>query len=157
MIDFKNISEDELRVLEEKREQKFRDVMSGIFVESLTSSPILNEFRFNFGYIYLGNFLIDMNTGAKFELHLNDDSTIHLAFIGVPDDKREQRLGTKMMEQLTYIADKYQYAVQLNIEPKFGVGKKVLKGFYKKHGFKETSMYKYNAEMVRKPKVEGEM
>ncbi|MFV1457373.1 N-acetyltransferase [Bacillus mycoides] len=157
MIDFKEVTEDELRVLEGQRESQFNKVMSGIFVENLTSEPVINELRFNFGYLYLGNFLIDMTTGAKFELHINDDSTIHLAFIGVPDDKREKGLGTKMMEQLTYIADKYQYDVQLNIEPKFGVGKKVLKGFYKKYGFKETSMYKNNAEMVRKPKDEGEM
>ena len=157
MIDFKEVTEDGLRVLEERREKQFSEVMSGIFVEKLTSEPIINELRFNFGYLYLGNFLIHMTTGAKFELHINDDSTIHLAFIGVPDDKRKQGLGTKMMEQLVYCADKYQYDVQLNIEPKFGVGKKVLKGFYKKYRFKETNMYKNNAEMVRKPSDVGVM
>ncbi|PES55529.1 GNAT family N-acetyltransferase [Bacillus cereus] len=149
MIDFKRVSKEDLEQLEKQREKQFEQAMNGIFVESQSNNLLINELRFNHNYLYMGKFLIQSQTGAKFEIHEINDEHIFIAFIGVPTEDRRQGLGTQMMEELTRIADTHGFKLSLNIAPKFGVGKKVLKKFYKKHGFVESEWYKNNAEMIR--------
>ncbi|MFI8677643.1 MULTISPECIES: GNAT family N-acetyltransferase [Bacillus cereus group] len=149
MIDFTSISEEDLARLEKQREKQIEQAMNGIFVESQSNNLLINELRFNHNYLYMGKFLIQSQTGAKFEIHEINDEHIFIAFIGVPTEDRRQGLATQMMEELTRIADKHGFKLSLNIDPKFGVGKRVLKKFYKKHGFVESEWYKNNAEMIR--------
>ena len=55
-----------------------------------------------------------------------------------------------MMETLTEIADKYGYTIDLDVDPKFGMGKRVLKNFYKKFGFvKDNRAFRGSDSMVR--------
>lgn len=149
MIDFTSISKEDLERLEKQREKEFEQAMNGIFVESQSNNLLINELRFNHNYLYMGKFLIKSQTGAKFEIHEINDEHVFIAFIGVPTEKRGEGLGTQMMEELTRIADTHGFKLSLNIDPKFGVGKRVLKKFYKKHGFVESEWYKNSAEMIR--------
>ncbi|MEG7882871.1 GNAT family N-acetyltransferase [Bacillus paranthracis] len=149
MIDFASISEEDLARLEKQREKQIEQAMKGIFTESQSDNRLINELRFNHNYLYMGKFLIQSQTGAKFEIHEINDEHVFIAFIGVPTEKRGQGLGTQIMEELTRIADTHGFKLSLNIDPKFGVGKRVLKKFYKKHGFVESEWYKNNAEMIR--------
>ncbi|WP_144537540.1 GNAT family N-acetyltransferase [Bacillus thuringiensis] len=149
MIDFTSISEEDLEQLEKQREKQFEQAMNGIFVESQSNNLLINELRFNHNYLYMGKFLVQSQTGTKFEIHEINDEHIFIAFIGVPTEDRRRGLGTQMMEELTRIADTHGFKLSLNIDPKFGVGKRVLKKFYKKHGFVESEWYKNNAEMIR--------
>ncbi|HHT7008843.1 TPA: GNAT family N-acetyltransferase [Bacillus cereus] len=149
MIDFASISKEDLERLEKQREKEFEQAMNGIFVESQSNNLLINELRFNYNYLYMGKFLIQSQTGSKFEIHEINDEHVFIAFIGVPTEQRGQGLGTQMMEELTCIADTHGFKLSLNIDPKFGVGKGVLKKFYKKHGFVESEWYQNSAEMIR--------
>jgi GNAT superfamily N-acetyltransferase len=115
--------------------QAARDKGFGEWVnETRSGSPIINEMKFNRGFAYLHPFLV-CNVG-QFELSIHDDRKhVHLAYIGVNEDLRQQGYGTEMMNILLSAADQYGYTVDLDITPKFRVGWRVLNAFYKKFGF----------------------
>jgi len=145
MIDFSNISQNELKRLEQERAKQ----MSGTFIEHPERNPILLELRFNYGYLHIGPFLMGKE-GNKFELLFRSfDKEIHLAFIGVPEGSQQQGIGTEMMNILTTLADKYHYSIDLNIDPKFGVTKEVLHSFYQRFGF-VSSEPEDDTYMIRK-------
>lgn len=136
MIDFAKLTGDEVIELNKDRAEKLKEATNGMFIEPSTISPIYNELRFNHGYWHLFPFLINDQTSQKFELRVVDDRKhIHLAYIQVGEDSRQQGLGNQMLKTLTDLADKYGYSIDLDVKAKYGVGKRVLKNFYKKHGF----------------------
>jgi GNAT superfamily N-acetyltransferase len=147
MIDFSNISQNELKQLEKERARQIGEA----FIEHPERNPILLELRFNYGYLHVGPFLIGKE-GNKFELLFRSfDKELYLAFIGVPEEIRCKGIGTEMMKILISLADKYHYSIDLNVDPKFGVDKETLLSFYQIFGFvssdPEDGMYmerKYN-------------
>jgi ribosomal protein S18 acetylase RimI-like enzyme len=134
MIDFGTIAEGELEILENEREK----IMPKMIIESRSNNEIINELRFNYGFINFGYMLLNGQNGSKLELrvtNLSAEKNIHLAFISVLEDKREQGMGNQLLKIVTDLADKYGYSMDLEVDTKFGMKKSVLKGFYKKHGF----------------------
>lgn len=137
MIDFTKITGEELERLEAEREA----VMPKMLVERRGENIIENELRFNYGFIKLGYFLIQNETGAKLELHITDiegeyaTKEIHLGYIGVLEADRGKGQGHKIMNILTHLADKYGFDMNLDVDTKFGMKKSILKKFYKSHGF----------------------
>lgn len=149
-INFIELSREELEETNKERAEHLEKATNGFIVEPPVLCPVINDLRYNYGFWYIRPFLID-NDGLKFELYTyTDKKQIHLAFIGVPDDKKQQGLGTQMMNALIEIADKYGYSIDLEVAPKFGVGKRVLKKFYKKFGFeKDSRPFRGNDCMIR--------
>ena len=146
MIDFKTINEELLSSMEYKRKEQ----MPNMIVERTSRNPIINELRFNYHFIYLGNFLIQGQDGTKFELHIRSkqlngeqsDNNITLAYIQVLEESRRSGLGHKYLGLLTELADKYNYTIDLEVNSKFGIKKSVLKSFYKMHGFEQDKVNK---------------
>lgn len=100
------------------------------------------------GYTYIKPFYIN-DDGSAIEIWVYDDfKTIHLTFIKTWVQR--QGYGTKIMEFLTNIADKYGYTMKLTIDSRFGTPKKVLRKFYGKFGFVQSSNDK--DKYIRKPK-----
>jgi GNAT superfamily N-acetyltransferase len=149
MIDFSTITNEELEILENEREK----VMPKMIVEARSDNEIINELRFNYGFINFGYMLLNGQNGSKLELHVTKitgefaEKNIHLAFIGIVEDSRKQGMGSNLLKILTDLADKYGYSMDLDVNTKFGMKKSVLKAFYKKHGFIQSkedkdSMYR---------------
>lgn len=147
MIDFKTITIEQLENLEKDR---IDQINNNMIRETKSYNEIINELRFNYGYVYFAPFLVNCETGDKFKLRIMNsfEPTIHLAFIGVTEQK--QGRGTEMMKLLTELADKYGYHIHLEVVPNFGVGKRVLVRFYKKFGFVKYALN--NNAYMRKPK-----
>jgi ribosomal protein S18 acetylase RimI-like enzyme len=145
------MSNEEVDSLNKRRAESLEKNTNGMLVEPTKFYlPFLNDLRFNYGYIYLHPFLIQGQTGLKLELkEYPQEKRLHLAFIGVAEDSRQQGQGNEAMEMLNSIADKYGYDIDLQVEAKFGVGKRVLKKFYKKHGYVE---HKHLDSFIRKYK-----
>jgi GNAT superfamily N-acetyltransferase len=149
MIDFSTLTNEELEILENEREK----VMPNMIVEARSNNEIINELRFNYGFINFGYMLLNGQNGAKLELHVTNitgkyaEKNIHLAFIGIVEDNRKQGDGSKLLTILTDLADKYGYSMDLDVDTKFGMKKSVLKAFYKKHGFIQSK--EYNEKMYR--------
>jgi ribosomal protein S18 acetylase RimI-like enzyme len=150
-FDFSKISNEEVDKLNKRRAESLEKSTNGMLVEPQKFYlPFMNDLRFNHGYIYLHPFLIQGQTGLKLELNeYPQQKRLHLAFIGVAEDSRQQGQGNEIMEILNNIADKYGYDIDLQVEAKFGVGKRVLKKFYKKHGYVK---YKHADSFIRKCK-----
>lgn len=150
MIDIINLSDEETSLIEEERKNKL-----GIFFnESIVDNIIYKELRYNYGYIHLHPFLMG-KYGNKFELSINDEEkNIHLGYIGVLSNEQKKGIGSQMMFELTDLADKYQYTIDLLVDAKFGVKKNVLISFYKKFGF--IHQEKTN-EYIRYPKLKNEV
>lgn len=148
-VDFSKISLEELEELEADRQKYIPNMM----VETKTSNPFINELRFNFNFIYLFPFLVGGMTGDKLELRINNDEKIvWLNFIGVSEPK--QGRGTKLMENFAAICDKYGYTAFLQVDPKFGVPKRVLVKFYKRFGFEKDANH-HDDRYFRKPRTDG--
>jgi GNAT superfamily N-acetyltransferase len=144
MIDFDKITPEELQKMEEERVKHIPAFMC----ESPSDNKFINELRFNHNYVLLEPFLISNN--SKLELQINDHrKVIHIAYIGVTESLRKQGYGSQIMETLTSLADKYGYSMDLDIVPKFGVNKTVLRKFYKKHGF--VTKEGYNKDYMVRP------
>lgn len=138
MVDFQNIIENDLALLEAERKK----VIPAMIVETPSVNPIINELRFNHGYVYMYPFLINSQTGDKFELDVvGNKKVIFINYIGVME-KRQGR-GRMMMKILTALCDKYGYELNLEVCPRFGVSRWVLIRFYKSFGFKKISHNKY--------------
>lgn len=150
MIDFTTLTNDELENLEIEREK----LMPNMIIEARSDNEIINELRFNYGFINFGYMLLNGQNGSKLELHVNNitgeyaEKNIHLAFIGVVEDSRKQGMGNKLLKILTDLADKYGYSMDLDVDTKFGMKKSVLKAFYKKHGFIQD---KENKDRMNRP------
>lgn len=103
------------------------------------------------GFFYIEPYFFN-NNGILIEIRTRTDGKskiIDLSFIKVINQR--QGYGTKTMELLTNIADKYNYSIRLIISSKFGVPKRVLRKFYKKFGFASCS---YDKDIfVREPKT----
>ena len=151
MKDFTTITKEELEEMENERQEQ----MPKMIIEGRSNNEIINELRFNYGFILLGQFLINGQTGTKLELHVTNiqgkfaTKEIHVGFIGVIDDSRQKGEGHRTMNILTTLADKYGYDMNLDIDTKFGMKKSVLKKFYKSHGFVDNKEYGENG-MERK-------
>lgn len=138
MVNFQTIMESDLVHLEDERKK----VIPAMIVETPSVNPIINELRFNHSYVYMYPFLINSQTGDKFELDVvGNRKIIYINYIGVME-KRQGR-GRKMMSILTGLCDKYGYELNLEVCPKFGVSRWVLIKFYKSFGFKKISRSKY--------------
>lgn len=132
MVDFKKTNNEDLIILETER----RKMISSLIIENPSDNPVINELRFNYGYVNLFPFLINIKTGDKLELEVVGNlNIIYINFIGVIDKK--QGRGTEMMNILTALCDKYDYQLKLEVYPKFGVPKRALIKFYKGFGFKK--------------------
>lgn len=115
-------------------EVKRKVVLSNINVEAPCSNPIINELRVHHNFLHMYPILVNKYTGDTLELSvLGNLKILHIDFIGVTQ-KRQGR-GTKLMGILTSLSDKYNYTLQLEVYPKFGVSKKTLLRFYKSFGF----------------------
>lgn len=149
-INFSELSIEEIKQMNEERAERVKKSTNDMLYEVPVVCPVINDLRYNHHYWLLNPFLIN-NDGLKFEMRTDGNKKeIHLAFIGVPVEMREQGYGHEMMETLTNIADKYGYTIDLEVVPKFGIGKRILKGFYKKHGFvKDDRPYRGNDHMIR--------
>ncbi len=130
-----DLTADELEEIELDRAK----VMGNWIVERRSSSPIINNLRINYCYIYLGDMLFGSSReseGCTFELKVDDErKRIHLAFIGVAEGMRKQGRGSEMMRVLTGLADKYGYRIDLQVDTKFGSSKRRLINFYQRFGF----------------------
>lgn len=133
MIDFKNISENELDELNKERSESIEKDTNGWVIERNSYNPIINELKFNYGFFFIEEFLIS-NEGVKLELHFRDRE-MRLAYIGVLEEERRQGKGNKTMEILISLADKYDYDIDLQLDTQFGIKKNVLEKFYKNFGF----------------------
>ena len=111
-------------------------------MEKLIYEELIKE-----GFFYFKPSFIN-NDGNIVEVYVREYKTIHLSFIKVL--KQRQGNGTKIMNLLTRIADKYGYTIDLSISSKFGTPKKVLRKFYEKFGFIQSSNDK--DKYIRKPK-----
>lgn len=58
-----------------------------------------------------------------------------------------------MMNTLLSLADKYTYSIDLSIDPKFGVSRKVLVKFYGKFGFVQNKQFKSQFERLPVNKI----
>jgi ribosomal protein S18 acetylase RimI-like enzyme len=136
MIDFRTITKEELEQLENQRKLELQGM-----IETQTDDEIINELRFNYGFIFFGYLLINIEDGVKLELRIVDlkgqfaERKIYLGYIGIEEEKRKRGIGNKYMRILTGLADKYQYDMALDVDTRFGTKKSVLRGFYRKHGF----------------------
>lgn len=135
MIDFLQISKEELNTIEEMRAKRLEESTNGFIMERRSPNPIINDLRFNHGYWHIHQFLIN-NDGLKFEVWTEEKrKRLHIAFISVPEELRQQGHGSKMMKTICELADKYGYTLDLDVDARFGVGKRVLLKFYKSFGF----------------------
>lgn len=153
MINIAELTKEELDKIETERAEHLKEVTNDWMREARTTNPVINDMRFNHNYLYIRPYLFDNVTYGKFELYPYDDKKkIHIAYIGVGEERRRTGIGTKMMKLITELADKYGYTLDLTVEPKFGVGKRVLNKFYKSHGFVfDKGRFEDNRHMVRKP------
>ena len=151
-MNYQTMPMEELRQANKERQEHLDKVTNGFFHEMPTDNPIINELRFEHEYLYLHPFVIHSQLGLKFELSWEESSKrLHLGFISVPDEMKRQGYGTQMMQLLCELADKYGYSIDLDVDPKFGTGKRVLKKFYKSFGFVKGN---YGIDhLVRKPKT----
>lgn len=93
--------------------------------------------------------LINKETGDTLELSvIGNLKVLHIDFIGVT--AKGQGRGTKLMQTLTSLSDKYNYAIQLEVCPKFGVPKRILIKFYKSFGFVKCKGTKDKYERIPK-------
>jgi GNAT superfamily N-acetyltransferase len=135
MIDFRDITDQELNFLETARA---KDVPN-LFVETRTKNPVINELRFNHGFVYVEPRLFDLKTGySNLELHFTEeDKLVYLGYIGVVKEQRRKGHGTRIMRILTELCDKYSYNMELEISSRFGTKRSALGNFYKRFGFKK--------------------
>lgn len=149
MYDLLKLTNEEVDELNKQRAESLLKHTNGMLNEpSNCYLPFINDLRFNHGYIFLRPFLIQGQTGLKLELkECPNEKRLHLAYIGVLEDQRQQGKGNEIMSIMTNIADRYGYEIDLEIQAKFGVSKTVLKKFYEKHGFiKEGDGYVRKAQ-----------
>jgi ribosomal protein S18 acetylase RimI-like enzyme len=146
MINIEDLSVEEWENIEKERANK----IGSLFCESVSDNPILRELRFNYNFLHLEPNLIGLENN-KLELKVDDKRKhIHIAFIGVGEKDRKKGIGSKMMNILTNLADKYQYSIDLDVDPQFGVKKNVLIHFYSKFGFINPPNTSKN-RLARKP------
>lgn len=110
---------------------------------------IIYEELTNEGFFYIKPYFFN-NNGTLIEIKTRADrenKIMNLSFISVIN--KRQLHGTKTMELLTSIADKYNYSMRLTVSSKFGTPKNVLRKFYKKFGFVSHSSDK--DVMIREP------
>ena len=106
---------------------------------------------------------IDVQTKLKssypnliIDIYQNDkNKTITLSRIIVPEDLREQGIGTQFMTDLISLADKLQYKIVLTPDDSFGGSKSRLKDFYKQFGFihnkGKNRDFSHREDMYRNP------
>jgi GNAT superfamily N-acetyltransferase len=140
MSDYLNILElspDELKELEKDRAEIIKRDTNGMVRESTSDNPVELDLRFNHGFVHIQPFLYNFEDGVKFELSFEEDiKRIHLSFIGVNEEMRRNGTGTKAIKILAESGKKYGYHdILLEIDTRFGVGKRALNTFYKKLGF----------------------
>lgn len=144
MIDTLTLTATQLLKLEVDREP----TIPGWMIETKSTCPIINHFRFNLGFVNLGYLL--MSNDGQLELQVaEDEKNIHLAFIGVPDDQRKKGKGSALLKELSDLADRLGYTIDLIVDPKFGVNRSALYKFYRKNGFEDKGLYH---SMIRYPK-----
>jgi len=61
--------------------------------------------------------------------------SIHLAFINIPEDKRQAGIGTEIMREVVAVADQFDCAIKLTPFEGFGTPFDVLEKFYESFGF----------------------
>lgn len=145
MINFQELSKEELAHLEKERKEKLKN---SAFIEQPSLQPLINELRFNYGFYQIGPFLINENHD-KLELAIIDsEKHIYLHFIGVKEKQRGY--GTKLMKLLCQLADFYQYEIILQVDETQGTPKNILETFYQRFGFVYTE--EEYSEMTREPK-----
>lgn len=126
-----------------KAEKDRKEHLGNWIIENKIINPIYLELRFLHGGLHVYKFM--MFEKGKFEIDIKEfNKTIYLNFIEVFKEHQRQGYGHHYMKVLTDLADKYNYKISLQIEAKFGTGKRILNNFYKKHGFyfKKNSHYK---------------
>lgn len=70
------------------------------------------------------------------------DFTVHLAYIGVSEAERKKGKGTKLLSTICDLADKYDFAIELEVDNKFGVSYESLKNWYETFGFHLSQDFK---------------
>ncbi len=74
-----------------------------------------------------------------------------ISSIIIPKEKRNQGIGTKVMNEICDFADKNNLAIILTPSSDFGGNKKRLIKFYKYFNFVKNKDYKYRELMIRHP------
>ena len=87
---------------------------------------------------------------------VDEDTMIaEIKLIRVAKDSQKSGIGSKVMKDITDLADEHDMVLSLTPEGSFGVSKTVLTKFYKKFGFVPNSgrnkYYEANGTMVRTP------
>jgi ribosomal protein S18 acetylase RimI-like enzyme len=155
IIDFSNISKNELDKLEAGRKKTLQKCFGDFFGEHLQDNPIVYDLRHNFGYVHIAPFLIQGQTGAKFELSFDKrKKEMRISYIGVLPDSLRQGQATRMMTELMSAVDRCGYKAWLDIDTKFGLSEDVLIRFYKKFGFMEVENCK--GRLYRNPRFVGD-
>lgn len=88
---------------------------------------------------------------------IDEDTMItEIKLIRINKDAQNQGIGSKVMKDLTDLADEHDMVLSLTPEGSFGVSKSVLVKFYKKFGFVDNSgknkYYEAEGTMIRQPK-----
>lgn len=145
-FDFRKVTPLELLELEKERV----NYVSNFYCESPSTSPVINDLRFNYNYLNIGCFLI--GELGKFQLEVDDvNKMVFILLIECPYKKRGD--GTTMMNQLVEVLDKYGYGCKLEVSEKFGVPIESLVKFYERFGFKPYGKYFHG--MFRRAKGEA--
>lgn len=132
MFDFRYISKIELKILENNREEK----MSSMIWERKSKQPIINELRFNYGFLCFDPFFIHDETGAKLELRLDhEEKEMYVACMDVP--KNQEDVGIELMRTLTTIADRYKYMIKLEVSPQMEMVEETVQYMEQLFGFKQ--------------------
>ena len=120
---------------------------------------IINESRESGGTEYISkvNRLINdyESMGCTVDLYPGKFSSLNLSTIKVPPDRKNEGIGTKFMEELCAIADKFLITVTLTPSKDFRSNLERLKGFYRRFGFKPNTGrhadHRFSNSMIREP------
>jgi GNAT superfamily N-acetyltransferase len=91
----------------------------------------------------------NVNLVIDFYRNLNPSNYLYLHKIGVPEEYKNQGVGTKVMQILCEFADRYELIFKLSPTDFFGSDLERLTNFYRKFGFE---MEENSDEMIREPK-----
>ena len=98
---------------------------------------------------------LEQEFGISLSLSERPDKTLTLSKIVVPKEKRNQNIGSKVMERICSYADTHGITIFLSPSSDFGGSKARLGEFYKRFGFMPNKGkhkdFRHQETMVRQP------
>lgn len=116
------------------------------FIWEEVNKDVLDKKTTSFQYELENKYDIDL-----FIYFSKTQKVLVISSIIVPKEKRNQGIGTKVMEEICDYADEHNLNILLTPSSDFGGSKRRLINFYKYFGFVKNKDYKYRELMIRKP------